>query len=74
MAYFDKSLTACRAGDPPPMKKFLLLPFLLACPPLMSAGRMATGETVGRVDNPGDVQKLARNPGGTGGFRFACQH
>lgn len=143
MAYFARSLTACRAGDRLPMKKFLMLPFLLACPPLMSAelmkvfenirgttvhvdtgsltangnrrrvteiqtyrepgprgmlsmrllkeydcrnetaqiiaytmyaGRMATGDTVGRVNNPGDVQKIAQNPGGTGGFRFACQH
>lgn len=38
----------------------------------MYAGRMATGEMIGRVDTPGEVQKLTQNPGGTGGFRFAC--
>lgn len=38
----------------------------------MYAGRMASGEMVGRVETPGDLQKLTQNPGGTGGFRFAC--
>lgn len=38
----------------------------------MYAGRMATGEMVGRVETPGELQKLTQNPGGTGGFRFAC--
>lgn len=39
----------------------------------MYAGRMATGEVVGKVESPGDLQKLTQNPGGTGGFRFACE-
>lgn len=39
----------------------------------MYAGRMATGEMIGRVETPGEVQKLTQNPGGTGGFRFACE-
>lgn len=38
----------------------------------MYAGRMASGEMIGRVDTPGEVQKLTQNPGGTGGFRYAC--
>lgn len=38
----------------------------------MYAGRMATGEMIGRVETPGEVQKLTQNPGGTGGFRHAC--
>ncbi len=38
----------------------------------MYSGRMATGDTVGRVETRGDVQKLTRNPGGTGGWRYAC--
>lgn len=38
----------------------------------MYAGRMATGNMIGRVETPGEVQKLTQNPGGTGGFRFAC--
>ncbi len=38
----------------------------------MYAGRMATGEMVGQVETPGELQKLTQNPGGTGGFRFAC--
>ena len=33
---------------------------------------MAQGEVLGRVNTPGDVQKLTQNPGGTGGWRFAC--
>ncbi len=33
---------------------------------------MAQGEVIGRVNTPGDVQKLTQNPGGTGGWRFAC--
>lgn len=33
---------------------------------------MAEGEVIGRVNTPGDVQKLTQNPGGTGGWRFAC--
>lgn len=33
---------------------------------------MARGEVVGSVNTRGDVQKLTQNPGGTGGWRFAC--
>ena len=33
---------------------------------------MAQGEMLGRVNTPGDVQKLTQNPGATGGWRFAC--
>ena len=33
---------------------------------------MAEGEVIGRVNTPGDVQKLTQNPGATGGWRFAC--
>ncbi len=33
---------------------------------------MAQGEMIGRVNTPGDVQKLTQNPGATGGWRFAC--
>ena len=35
---------------------------------------MAEGEVIGRVNTPGDVQKLTQNPGATGGWRFACGH
>lgn len=38
----------------------------------MYAGHMASGDMIGRVETPGDVQKLTQNPGGTGGFRYAC--
>ncbi len=38
----------------------------------MYKGPMAEGEMIGRVNTPGDVQKLTQNPGGTGGWRFAC--
>ncbi len=33
---------------------------------------MARGEVIGTVNTRGDVQKLTQNPGGTGGWRFAC--
>ncbi len=33
---------------------------------------MAQGEVIGSVNTRGDVQKLTQNPGGTGGWRFAC--
>ncbi len=33
---------------------------------------MAEGEVIGRVNTPGDIQKLTQNPGATGGWRFAC--
>lgn len=38
----------------------------------MYDARMAAGKEIGKVRTPGDVQKLTQNPGGTGGFRFAC--
>ena len=38
----------------------------------MYSERMAAGQTIGRIDTPGDVQKLTQNPGGTGGWRYAC--
>ncbi len=38
----------------------------------MYSGRMATGQTIGRIETPGDVQRLVQNPGGTGGWRYAC--
>lgn len=38
----------------------------------MYADRMASGEMIGRVETAGEVQKLTQNPGGTGGFRYAC--
>ncbi len=38
----------------------------------MYADRMASGRVIGRIETPGDVQKLTQNPGGTGGWRYAC--
>ncbi len=38
----------------------------------MYSGRMASGRVIGRVESAGDVQKLTQNPGGTGGWRYAC--
>lgn len=38
----------------------------------MYAERMASGRVIGRVETAGDVQKLTQNPGGTGGWRYAC--
>ncbi len=38
----------------------------------MYAERMASGRVIGRVESAGDVQKLVQNPGGTGGWRYAC--
>ncbi len=39
----------------------------------MYAERMASGRVIGRVETAGDVQKLTQNPGGTGGWRYACE-
>ncbi len=39
---------------------------------VMYSDKMATGEVIGRVNTSGEVQKLTQNPGGTGGYRFAC--
>lgn len=38
----------------------------------MYAERMARGSMIGQVNTPGSVDKLTKNPGGAGGWRFAC--
>lgn len=39
---------------------------------VMYKDTMGNGEVLGRVNTPGEVEKLTRNPGGAGGYRFAC--
>ena len=38
----------------------------------MYTERMAQGSVIGTVNTPGPVDKLTKNPGGAGGWRFAC--
>ncbi|NDC08266.1 MAG: hypothetical protein EBZ75_02835 [Oxalobacteraceae bacterium] len=38
----------------------------------MHSERMAKGNLIGQVNTPGPVDKLTKNPGGAGGWRFAC--
>ena len=38
----------------------------------MYAERMAKGGLIGQVNTPGPVDKLTQNPGGAGGWRYAC--
>lgn len=38
----------------------------------MYTERMAQGSVIGVVNTPGPVDKLTKNPGGAGGWRFAC--
>lgn len=38
----------------------------------MYTERMAQGSVIGQVNTPGTVDKLTKNPGGAGGWRFAC--
>jgi len=38
----------------------------------MHSERMAKGNLIGHVNTPGPVDKLTKNPGGAGGWRFAC--
>ena len=33
---------------------------------------MARGNLIGTVNTPGSVDKLTKNPGGAGGWRYAC--
>lgn len=33
---------------------------------------MARGSVIGTVNTPGSVDKLTKNPGGAGGWRYAC--
>ncbi len=33
---------------------------------------MAQGSVIGTVNTPGSVDKLTKNPGGAGGWRYAC--
>lgn len=39
---------------------------------MMYDGPMAGGRLIGTVNTPGEVEKISQNPGGTGGFRYAC--
>ncbi len=39
---------------------------------VMYKDTMGNGEVIGRVNRPGELEKLAQNPGGTGGYRYAC--
>ena len=39
---------------------------------VMYTERMAQGSVIGQVNTPGPVDKLTKNPGGAGGWRFAC--
>ncbi len=39
---------------------------------VMYAERMAQGSVIGQVNTPGPVDKLTKNPGGAGGWRYAC--
>ncbi len=38
----------------------------------MYSERMAQGSVIGTVNTPGTVDKLTKNPGGAGGWRYAC--
>jgi hypothetical protein len=38
----------------------------------MYTERMAKGSLIGQVNTPGPVDKLTQNPGGAGGWRYAC--
>ena len=38
----------------------------------MYSERMAKGSLIGQVNSPGPVDKLTQNPGGAGGWRYAC--
>jgi hypothetical protein len=38
----------------------------------MHSERMAKGNLIGQVNTPGPVDNLTKNPGGAGGWRFAC--
>ena len=38
----------------------------------MHSERMAKGNLIGQVNTPGPVDKLTQNPGGAGGWRYAC--
>ena len=38
----------------------------------MYSERMAKGSLIGQVNTPGPVDKLTKNPGGAGGWRYAC--
>ena len=38
----------------------------------MYTERMAKGSLVGQVNTAGPVDKLTKNPGGAGGWRYAC--
>jgi hypothetical protein len=38
----------------------------------MYTERMAKGSLIGQVNTPGPVDKLTKNPGGAGGWRYAC--
>lgn len=33
---------------------------------------MARGSVIGTVNTPGSIDKLTKNPGGAGGWRYAC--
>ena len=39
---------------------------------VMYTERMAQGSVIGQVNTPGPVDKLTKNPGGAGGWRYAC--
>lgn len=39
---------------------------------VMYTERMAQGSVIGQVNTPGPVDKLNKNPGGAGGWRYAC--
>lgn len=39
---------------------------------IMYSERGAQGSVIGQVGTPGPVDKLTKNPGGAGGWRFAC--
>ncbi len=38
----------------------------------MYSETMAQGHVIGTVNTPGSVDKLTKNPGGAGGWRYAC--
>lgn len=38
----------------------------------MYTERMAKGSLIGQVNTPSPVDKLTQNPGGAGGWRYAC--
>lgn len=38
----------------------------------MYTERMGQGSVIGEVKTPGTIDKLTKNPGGAGGWRYAC--